>query len=102
MAIENPQEIVGLGPFVISSYKPGERLVMTPNPHYWKADRLGQRLPYLDYFVFKFVSESNTAVAHFATGKSDAAGIGAADYARYNGRRKPMILPFMTGGLRRV
>ncbi|MGB0257848.1 MAG: ABC transporter substrate-binding protein [Coraliomargarita sp.] len=81
VAIENPEEIVGLGPFVVSSYKPGERLVMTPNPHFWKADREGQRLPYLDYFVFKFVAESNTAVAHFATGKSDAAGVSAADYA---------------------
>lgn len=79
-AIEEPQSIVGTGPFVIRSYKPGERMVLTPNPHYWKADRAGQRLPYIDYFVLKFVSESNTAVAHFATGKSDASGIGASDY----------------------
>ncbi len=81
VAIETPEEIVGLGPFVVASYKPGERLVMTPNPHFWKADSEGQRLPYLDYFIYKFVSESNTEVAHFATGKSDAAAIGAADYA---------------------
>jgi peptide/nickel transport system substrate-binding protein len=53
--------------------------VLTPNPHYWKIDQSGQRLPYLDYFILKFVSESNTAVAHFATGKSDASGIGASD-----------------------
>lgn len=80
-AIERPEEIVGLGPFIIHSYRPGERLVLKPNPHYWKADRDGQRLPYLDYLVLKFVAESNTAVAHFATGKSDAAAIGADDYA---------------------
>ncbi|MFO8026880.1 MAG: ABC transporter substrate-binding protein [Opitutales bacterium] len=81
VAIERPAEIVGLGPFVIHSYRPGERLVLKPNPHYWKADREGLRLPYLDYLVVKFVSESNTAVAHFATGKSDASAIGADDYA---------------------
>jgi len=80
-AIEHPEEIVGLGPFVIHSYRPGERLVLKPNPHYWKADSEGQRLPYVDYLVLKFVAESNTAVAHFATGKSDASAIGAADYA---------------------
>lgn len=80
VAIESPEEIVGTGPFTIFSYKPGERLVLTPNPHYWKIDQSGQRLPYLDYFILKFVSESNTAVAHFATGKSDASGIGASDH----------------------
>ncbi len=79
-AIESPERIVGLGPFKIFSYKPGERLVLEPNPHYWRADSAGQRLPYLDYLVIKFVSESNTAIAHFATGKSDASGIGAEDY----------------------
>lgn len=79
-AIESPERIVGLGPFKIFSYKPGERLVLEPNPNYWRADSAGQRLPYLDYLVIKFVSESNTAIAHFATGKSDASGIGAEDY----------------------
>lgn len=78
-AIEAPAEIVGTGPFRIHSYKPGERLVLTPNPHFWKVDSAGQRLPYLDYLIVKFVAESNTAVAHFATGKSDASGIGAED-----------------------
>ena len=79
-AIETPQEIVGTGPFKIFSYKPGERLVLEPNPHYWRADAEGQRLPYIDYLVIKFVSESNTAIAHFATGKSDASGISAEDF----------------------
>lgn len=79
-AIESPADIVGTGPFTVYSYKPGERLVLTPNPHFWKADESGQRLPYLDYLILKFVSESNTAVAHFATGKSDASGVGADDY----------------------
>lgn len=81
VAIQNPAAIVGLGPFVIHSYRPGERLVLRPNPQYWKADRRGRRLPYLDYLVIKFVAESNTQVAHFATGKSDASAIGAEDYA---------------------
>ena len=80
VAIEKPSEIVASGPFVIHSYRPGERLVLTPNPHFWKVDREGQRLPYLDYFIYKFVSDSNTSIAHFATGKSDASGIGADDY----------------------
>jgi len=78
-AIETPEEIVGTGPFTVFSYRPGERLVLRPNPHFWKADRAGKRLPYLDYLILKFVSEANTAIAHFATGKSDASGIGPED-----------------------
>lgn len=78
-AIETPEEIVGTGPFRIFSYTPGERLILSPNPHFWKIDADGKRLPYLDYLVSKFVQESNTAIAHFATGKSDASGIGASD-----------------------
>ncbi|ADE54227.1 extracellular solute-binding protein family 5 [Coraliomargarita akajimensis DSM 45221] len=80
VAIEDPGALVASGPFVVNSYRPGERLVLTPNPHFWKADRAGQRLPYVDYLIYKFVSDSNTSIAHFATGKSDASGIGADDY----------------------
>ncbi len=78
-AIKTPEEIVSLGPFVVDSYRPGERLVMTPNPHFWRIDAEGQRLPYIDYLVYKFVAESNTGTVHFATGQSDASGISAAD-----------------------
>jgi peptide/nickel transport system substrate-binding protein len=80
VAIKTPEELIGTGPFKVFSYKPGERLVLVPNPHYWKLDSAGQRLPYIDYLIHRFVSESNTAIAHFATGKSDASGIGASDY----------------------
>jgi peptide/nickel transport system substrate-binding protein len=79
-AIETPEELVGTGPFTVFSYRPGERLVLVPNPHFWKVDSAGQRLPYIDYLVYKFVAESNTSIAHFATGKSDASGIGASDF----------------------
>lgn len=79
-AIESPSEIVGLGAFKIYSYRPGERLVLEPNPHYWKADKKLQRLPYIDFLIFKFVSDANTATVLFATGQSDAANVSANDY----------------------
>jgi len=79
-AINNPSEILSLGPFQIFSYRPGERLVLSPNPHYWKADKENQRLPYIDFLIFKFVADTNTAAVLFATGQSDAALISANDY----------------------
>lgn len=48
-AINSPSEIISSGPFMLFSYKPGERLVMQPNPHYWRADKNGSRLPYIDF-----------------------------------------------------
>ena len=79
-AIDTPQEIVSSGPFMLHSYKPGERLVMVPNPHFWKADKSGKRLPYIDHLIFKFVADPNTATILFATGQCDAAGIDASDF----------------------
>jgi len=78
-AIETPEELVGTGPFVVEIFRPGERLVYKANPHYWRADREGQRLPYLDYLVLRFVADSNTSITQFATGEADASGIGASD-----------------------
>jgi len=80
-AINSPEEMVSSGAFKLFSYKPGERLVMSPNPHYWRADSKGNRLPYIDFLIYKFVADANTATILFATGQCDASNIGANDYA---------------------
>lgn len=80
-AINSPSEMVSSGPFMLFSYKPGERLVMQPNPHYWRADKKGQRLPYIDFLVYKFVADANTSTILFATGQCDASAVNANDYA---------------------
>ena len=80
-AINSPEEIVSSGAFKLFSYKPGERLVMSPNPHYWRADKSGQRLPYLDFLIYKFVADVNTSTILFATGQCDASAVSANDFA---------------------
>lgn len=87
-AIETPSEIVSSGPFMIYSYRPGERLVLTANPHYWKADKNRNRLPYIDFLIFKFVADANTSSILFATGQSDASGLDAGDYPWVKGFAK--------------
>ena len=81
-AIEEPEQIVGLGPFVVESYKPSERLVLTPNPHYWKADSAGTRLPYMDRMIYKYVGESSTSTVHLATGQISGGGVGLSSIGR--------------------
>src|SRR5262249_19538183 len=45
-------QMAGLGPYRFKEYVPGQRIVLEKNPNYWKADRGGRRLPYLDQLVF--------------------------------------------------
>lgn len=83
-AIEHPEELVGMGKFIIKSFRPAERIVYSANPHYWRADTLGQRLPYVDFFIVQKVSTIEQEVMNFATGQTDAIwnpGVPATDLA---------------------
>ena len=66
-----PERVVGLGPFMLKEYVPGERLVLGRNPYYWRTDAKSVR-PYLDEIVFVFTSSENAQVLRFL---SDEAGL---------------------------
>ena len=67
----SPNDIAGMGPFRLKEYVPGQRLVLERNPYYWKADKRGQRLPYLDELVFVFVASEDAQVLRFQAGEAD-------------------------------
>jgi peptide/nickel transport system substrate-binding protein len=66
-----PAELVGLGPFRVKQYWPGQRIVLERNPYYWKADHDNRRLPYLDELVFLFVGSEDAQVMRFEAGETD-------------------------------
>ncbi len=66
-----PQEIVGLGPFRLKEFKRGERVVLERNPYYWKKDKAGQILPYLDTITFLIIPDSNAEALRFKAGDLD-------------------------------
>ena len=68
-----PAEMAGLGPFRLKEYVPGERIVLERNPYYWKADRAGQRLPYLDRVAFTVVASDDAQAIRFQAGEADVA-----------------------------
>jgi len=77
-----PDQIAGLGPFRLKKYVPGERLVLERNPYYWKADRSGNREPYLNELDFLFVPSQDAQAIRFQAGESDvASGLSAQNYA---------------------
>ncbi len=66
-----PNQFAGLGPFRLKEYVPGQRVVLEKNPYYWKKDRAGNRLPYLDEIVFLFVPSEDAQVVRFEAGDTD-------------------------------
>jgi peptide/nickel transport system substrate-binding protein len=64
-------DLAGLGPFRLKDYRPGERVVLERNPHYWKTDAAGRALPYLDELVFLLVPSEDAQVIRFRAGDTD-------------------------------
>ncbi len=76
------REIAGLGPFRLKEYIAGQRITLERNPYYWKADRKGNRLPYLDEITFLFVTNADAEVLRFEAGDTDIINrLSAEDYS---------------------
>jgi peptide/nickel transport system substrate-binding protein len=78
-------DIVGLGPFVLAEHAPGQRLVFTRNPHYWRRDAAGIALPYLDRLTLA-VANQTTEALRLQAGEIDLmanADIRSEDYAAF-------------------
>jgi peptide/nickel transport system substrate-binding protein len=76
----NVKEIVSSGPWIITEYKPGQRIVFGRNPHYWKKDEQGRPLPYLDQYVSLIVPDFNTTTLKFRAGETDVLSVKQDDY----------------------
>ena len=78
-----PAEIVGTGPFVVTRYEPGQRVVLERNARYWRRDADGAALPYLDGIVFEIIPDDNAQILRLESGAVDLTGneLRAEDYA---------------------
>jgi peptide/nickel transport system substrate-binding protein len=66
-----PDNVVGLGAFRLKEYERGAKVVLERNPYYWKRDRSGQALPYLDTITFLIIPDLNSEVLRFRQGELD-------------------------------
>ena len=78
----DPTKIVGTGPFKIATYKPGERVVLERNPHYWAENEAGKQYPYLKRWVREIVGSTETQVLKFEQEQIDFIGVPNKDYRR--------------------
>lgn len=67
-----PEELVGNGPFLLEKLIPGERIIFRRNPNYWKKDKWGQPLPYIDRIVMTYTPDPNSDLLKFQKGETDA------------------------------
>jgi peptide/nickel transport system substrate-binding protein len=76
-----PSEIVTSGPWVLAEYVSQTKVVLHPNPYYYKFDADGNRLPYLDEVVYAIVPDQNAELLKFQGGEADELYFRAEDYA---------------------
>ncbi len=56
------KDLVGTGPFMLKQWVENDHLTVVKNPNYWRKDKDGQQLPYLDQITFKPITETATLV----------------------------------------
>jgi peptide/nickel transport system substrate-binding protein len=94
----DPSEIVSLGPFRFKEYTPDQRVVLERNPYFWKKDKNGQRLPYLDQLIFVIARNATTVNLKFQAGELDVSSrVRAEDYAALKKLEGPNITVYDIG-----
>ena len=68
-------ELIFDGPFVLTSFQPGERLVWERNPYFgeWNVDEAGNPLPYLDGRIHR-IADGDAQLNLFLAGELDLFG----------------------------
>lgn len=66
-----PARMAGLGPFRIRIHEPGRRTILEANPYYWRVDRQGIQLPYLDELSLEFVPDRSNRLLRLEAGTLD-------------------------------
>lgn len=78
------ERIIGTGPYRLRSWTPGDRAVLTRNPHYWKAGE-----PRLSGVQIRTIPQLQSLVASLRSGQSDfVPGLAPADVSGLTGDRR--------------
>ncbi len=73
-----PGNLIGNGPFVLTSYTLEDRIVLEANPNYWGDDK-----PTLQRLVFRIIPEDSTALIAYQNDEVDMTALPVADGSRF-------------------
>ncbi|MCG8361942.1 MAG: ABC transporter substrate-binding protein [Pseudanabaenales cyanobacterium] len=76
----NPQSVICNGPYQLSRYVPGQRVIFQRNPYYWRKDQQGHPQPYIEQIVWEIVENSDASMAQFRSGSLDAVGVSPTNF----------------------
>ncbi len=62
----DPATVICNGPYILTEYVPGDRIVLEKNPMYWQADEVK-----IDKIVAKMVNDGTAALAEYESGGFD-------------------------------
>ena len=69
---KSPRKIAAvLGSYVVAEYKPGAEILLARNPHYWKVDANGVRLPFIDRIRLEIQQNRDMELIKFRRGDID-------------------------------
>jgi peptide/nickel transport system substrate-binding protein len=92
------KELVGTGAYVMSEYKPAQRITYLRNGRYWKVDLQGNRLPYIQRLVLTIVPNQEANRLLFQQGQTDSYGIRPREYAEFKRGEKAGRYTVYDGG----
>ncbi len=92
------KDIVGTGPYIMTNYQAAQRITYDRNPHYWKVDAHGQRLPYIDHISLAIVPNQNALRLLFQGGRPRATASGRPSTRTSSAARRQATTPCTTAG----
>lgn len=82
------KEMAVLGPFYVADYSPGSSVLLRRNPSYWKKDKEGKPLPYLDSIRLDIQRNRDIELLRFRRGEIQL--INALDSESFDSLQKEM------------
>ncbi len=73
-------EVVGTGPYVLSSYVANQKVTLTRNPNSWRKDPWGNQLPYTDKLEYLVINSPEAQIAQLKAGTLDSLSISGAQF----------------------
>jgi peptide/nickel transport system substrate-binding protein len=90
--------IVVPGPYMIESYRIGERVVLRRNPYYWRRGPKEEPQPYIERIVIQVVESTDTALLQFRSGGIDVEGVSPDYFSLLKREEKKRGFKIYSGG----
>jgi|SRR5208283_1798686 len=88
---------VGTGPYKFLEWITGDHISLVRNENYWNKDQQGNKLPYLDKLVIRFIPDAATLLAAFKAGEIDFLPSGIPPQLLVDVNKDPSFAPVHVG-----